>query len=65
MNRRPVDPRTLMDIGKKRKSPMSLPVFAPRIVPASSVTSVFAYVKAKKVKQSRYRPGVAQRVPGS
>jgi hypothetical protein len=26
---------------------------------------IYTYVKGKKVKQSRYRPGVAQKVPGS
>jgi hypothetical protein len=27
--------------------------------------TIIHYCKKKKVKQSRYRPGVAQRVPGS
>jgi len=31
----------------------------------SNTPVVVMQLKAKKVKQSRYRPGVAQRVPGS
>jgi F420-0:gamma-glutamyl ligase-like protein len=31
----------------------------------SAVLYVYLYGKKVKVKQSRYRPGVAQRVPGS
>jgi hypothetical protein len=32
---------------------------------AGSFFSLLTFLKKEKLKQSRYRPGVAQRVPGS